>query len=67
MHILGSLFVFKLAKNIIANFLYAFSQQFMKSIMSCWNMFGKILVFCFLSNDVLKIRQLLLPSTVLFR
>ncbi len=46
MQILGLLYAFKLAKNIIANFLYGFSQQFMKSSMS-WEMFGKILVFCF--------------------
>ncbi len=42
MQILGSSLAFKLVKNIIANFIYAFSQQFMKSSMS-WDMFGKIL------------------------
>ncbi len=46
MQILGSLYAFKLVKNIIANFLYALSWQFMKCMMS-WDMFGKILVFCF--------------------
>ncbi len=48
MYILGSLYAFKLVKNIIVNFIYAFSQQFMKSSMS-WNMFDKILVFSFLN------------------
>ncbi len=46
MQILWSSYGFKLVKNIIANFFYAFSQQFMKSSMSL-DMFGKILVFCF--------------------
>ncbi len=46
MQILGSLCAFKLVKNIIANFLYVFSWQFIKYSMS-WDMFGKILVFCF--------------------
>ncbi len=41
MQILVSLNPFKLVKNIIANFLYAFSWQFMKSSIS-WDMFGKI-------------------------
>ncbi len=31
-----------------------------------WNMFGKILVFCFKKNDALEMRQVL-PSTVSFR
>ncbi len=43
MQILVSSYAFKLVKNI-ASFLYAFSQQFMKSSMS-WDMFGKILDF----------------------
>ncbi len=34
MQILGSSYAFKLVKNIIANFLYAFSWQFVKSSMS---------------------------------
>ncbi len=46
MQISASLNAFKLVKNIIANFLYAFSWQFMKSSLS-WNVFGKILDFCF--------------------
>ncbi len=37
-----SLYVFKRVKNIIANFPYAFSCQFMKSSISS-DMFGKIL------------------------
>ncbi len=46
MQILGSSHAFKLIKNIIVNFLYAFLQQFIKFSMS-WDMFGKILVFVF--------------------
>ncbi len=46
MHILGLSYAFKLVKNIIANFLYAFSRQCMKSSMS-WDMFGKIKRFLF--------------------
>ncbi len=46
MQILALFNAFKLVKNIIANFLYAFSWQFMKSNIS-WDTFGKILVFCF--------------------
>ncbi len=45
---LGSSYAYKLVTNIFANFLYAFSQQFMKSSMS-WDMFGKIFVFLFLN------------------
>ncbi len=41
MQILALLYAFKLVKNIIANFLYAFSWQLMKSSIS-WDMFGKI-------------------------
>ncbi len=52
MQILASLYAFKLVINIIANFRYAFSWQFMKSSIS-WDMFGKILVFSFEINDVL--------------
>ncbi len=46
MQLLAPLYAFKLVKDIIANFLYAFSWQFMKSSIS-WDMFGKILVFGF--------------------
>ncbi len=63
MQILASLYAFKIVKNIIANFLYVFSWQFMKSSIS-WDMFGKILLFSF--YIVLEIRQVL-PSTVSFR
>ncbi len=45
-HILGSSYAFTLVKRIIVNFLHAFSQQFMESSM-CWDMFGKVLVFCY--------------------
>ncbi len=49
MTICGATFLsaFKLVKNIIVNFLYAFSWQYMKSSM-IWDMVGKTLSFCFL-------------------
>ncbi len=65
MQIFTSLYASKLVKNIIANFVCAFSWLFMKSSIS-WDIFGKILVFCFKINDVLEIRQVL-SSTVSFR
>ncbi len=46
MQLLESVYAFKLVINIITNFLYTFSRQFMKSSIS-WNMFCTILVFCF--------------------
>ncbi len=46
MQIVAPLYAFKILKNIIANFVYAFSWQFMKSSIS-WYMFVKILDFCF--------------------
>ncbi len=48
MQIVGSPYAFKLVKNIIANFLYAFLQQFMKSSM-CWDKFCKNISFLFLN------------------
>ncbi len=48
MQILVSLYAFKLVKNIISNFIYAFSRQFMKFSMS-WRYVLQNVSFSFLN------------------